>query len=120
MRFRTQQQQRKLLQTILISISRVLKGYLISAVLGIFFGSLIGMYQPVKELLVPIITVIRQIPMIAWIPLIVLWCGIGETSKVVIIVLIVLVVLGLLYLIFKKDDEDEVPVQKDDKSKNKK
>lgn len=75
-------------EDILISISRVLKGYLISAVLGIFFGSLIGMYQPVKELLVPIITVIRQIPMIAWIPLIILWCGIGETSKVVIIVLV--------------------------------
>lgn len=77
------------LQTdILTSISRVLKGYIISVVLGITLGSLIGMYQPVKELLIPIITVIRQIPMIAWIPLIILWCGIGEASKVVIIVLV--------------------------------
>lgn len=73
---------------IAVSISRVLKGYCISVVLGVTLGSLIGMYQPVKELFVPIITVIRQIPMIAWIPLIILWCGIGEASKVVIIVLV--------------------------------
>ncbi len=73
---------------IMVSISRVLKGYCISVVLGVTLGSLIGMYQPIKELFVPIITVIRQIPMIAWIPLIILWCGIGEASKVVIIVLV--------------------------------
>lgn len=73
---------------IAVSISRVLKGYCISVVLGVTLGSLIGMYRPIKELFVPIITVIRQIPMIAWIPLIILWCGIGEASKVVIIVLV--------------------------------
>ena len=78
----------QLKEDLFISMSRVLKGYLISAVLGIFLGSLIGMYRPVKELFVPIITVIRQIPMIAWIPLIILWCGIAEASKVVIIVLV--------------------------------
>ena len=71
-----------------VSISRVLKGYCISVVLGVTLGSLIGMYRSIKELFVPVITVIRQIPMIAWIPLIILWCGIGETSKVVIIVLV--------------------------------
>lgn len=78
----------RLQEDLLVSMSRVLKGYLISAVLGIFLGSLVGMYRPAKELLIPVITVIRQIPMIAWIPLIILWCGIGENSKVVIIVLV--------------------------------
>lgn len=70
-----------------VSLSRVVKGFLFSAVLGVFLGSLIGMFRTVKELLLPAITIIRQIPMIAWIPLIILWCGIGELSKVVIIVL---------------------------------
>ena len=70
-----------------ISLLRVVKGFLASAVFGTVLGSLIGMFRPVRELLLPTITVIRQIPMIAWIPLIILWCGIGETSKVVIIVL---------------------------------
>lgn len=72
---------------LLISLSRVIKGYLLSALLGVVIGSLIGMSRTIKELLLPMITVIRQIPMIAWIPLIILWCGIGEESKVVIIVL---------------------------------
>ena len=79
---------RQLENDIAVSISRVLKGYCISVVLGVTLGSLIGMYRSIKELFVPVITVIRQIPMIAWIPLIILWCGIGETSKVVIIVLV--------------------------------
>ena len=72
---------------LLISLVRVLKGFLVSAVFGVTLGSLIGMFRPVREMLLPLITVIRQIPMIAWIPLIILWCGIGELSKVVIIVL---------------------------------
>ena len=70
-----------------VSLSRVLKGFLVSAVLGIIFGSLIGMFRTVRELFKPMFTVMRQIPMIAWIPLIILWFGIGELSKVVIIVL---------------------------------
>lgn len=78
----------QLQQDLLVSLSRVLKGYIVSAVLGITLGSLMGMFRAVKELFLPVITVIRQIPMIAWIPLIILWCGIGETSKVVIIVLV--------------------------------
>ena len=77
----------QLQQDLLVSLSRVLKGYFASAVLGIILGSLMGMSKTVKELFLPIVTVIRQIPMIAWIPLIILWCGIGELSKVVIIVL---------------------------------
>lgn len=77
----------QLQQDLLVSLARVLKGYCASAFLGIFLGSLMGMSKTVKELFLPIITVIRQIPMIAWIPLIILWCGIGELSKVVIIVL---------------------------------
>lgn len=78
----------KLKEDLLVSLSRVIKGYLISAFFGIILGSLIGMFRPVKELFIPIITVIRQIPMIAWIPLIILWCGIGEASKIAIIVLV--------------------------------
>lgn len=61
-----------------ISIGRVVKGFLVSAM---------GMSETAKELLLPTITTIRQIPMIAWIPLIILWAGIGEASKVIIIVI---------------------------------
>ena len=72
---------------LLVSLSRVVKGYLCSIVFGVVLGALIGMSRTMKELLFPLITVIRQIPIIAWIPLIILWAGIGEESKVVIIVM---------------------------------
>lgn len=77
----------QLAKDLFVSLSRVIKGYIAAAFLGIVLGALVGMYSTAKELFVPIITVIRQIPMVAWIPLIILWCGIGEISKVVIIVI---------------------------------
>lgn len=69
------------------SLKRVLEGYLISAVLGIILGTEMGMSDTVKKIFYPTVTTIRQIPIMAWIPLLILWCGIGETSKVVIIVI---------------------------------
>lgn len=74
------------LQTnLLISLERVFKGYLLSAVIGIGLGTLLGMSKLAKKMLQPLFTTIRQIPIMAWIPLLILWCGIGEGSKVVII-----------------------------------
>ena len=70
-----------------VTLSRVVKGYLLSALLGMILGSLMGMSKTAAYLLQPTVTVIRQIPIIAWIPLIILWCGIGELSKIVVIVL---------------------------------
>lgn len=77
----------QLQEDLLVSLGRVLKGFLVSGILGIVLGSIIGMFEPARELFLPFITVIRQIPIIAWIPLIILWAGIGEASKVIIIVL---------------------------------
>lgn len=77
----------QLLDDLLISLSRVVKGFALAAVFGITLGSVMGISKTVCGALQPMITTLRQIPMIAWFPLIVLWCGIGELSKVVIIVL---------------------------------
>ena len=50
----------KELQTdLLISLLRVLKGFIGSAGFGVFLGSLVGMFRTVRELLTPTITVIR-------------------------------------------------------------
>lgn len=70
-----------------ISLKRVLEGYLFSAVFGILMGTLIGMSEIARKLLQPTLTTIRQIPIMAWIPLLILWCGIGEESKIVIIII---------------------------------
>lgn len=67
------------------SISRVLKGYVIAAVLGLTLGSAMGMWPTLRSMVQPLLTAVRQIPVIAWIPLIILWSGIGELSKVIVI-----------------------------------
>jgi len=64
---------------------RVLRGYLIGVSLGLFFGMLCGFSKVIERFFGPIVDILRQIPLYAWIPLFILWFGIGETSKLVII-----------------------------------
>jgi sulfonate transport system permease protein len=65
--------------------SRVIAGYFWGSLIGVSAGIFSGISKPIERLVAPIVTVIRQIPMYAWMPLIILWFGIGETSKIVII-----------------------------------
>lgn len=77
----------QLVKDISISLIRVLEGYLIAAVLGITLGVLMGISERINKFFFLTFTSIRQIPMLAWIPLIVLWFGIGESSKIIVIVI---------------------------------
>lgn len=70
-----------------ISIVRVLRGYFFSILIGVLLGTLMGMSPNVYKIFHGSLTTIRQIPNIAWIPLIILWFGIKELSKTVIIVM---------------------------------
>ena len=72
---------------LLISLIRVLKGYLIAASLGIVLGILIGLFRHLNRLTDLLIQIIKPIPPIAWIPLVILWFGIGEEGKVFLIFL---------------------------------
>jgi len=70
-----------------ISVLRVLEGFGIAASLGLGLGGAIGLSRTLDRLTDMIIQVIKPIPPIAWIPLAILWFGIGEQSKVYIIFL---------------------------------
>lgn len=67
------------------SLKRMLQGYVWAIVAGIVFGVLMGMSVYLDKFLATTLNAIRVIPPLAWIPLIILWFGIGEISKVVII-----------------------------------
>lgn len=77
----------QLIKDISISLTRVVEGYMIAAVLGITLGVLMGISERINKFFFLTFTSIRQIPMLAWIPLIVLWFGIGESSKIIVIVI---------------------------------
>lgn len=68
-----------------VSLKRVIGGAFFGVLVGLGLGILSGLVPVIDRLLKPIIDVIRQISLYAWIPLIVLWFGIGEVSKDVII-----------------------------------
>lgn len=72
---------------ILWSLSRVMTGFILGSVLGIVLGILMGWFRPMNALFRPLYEIIRPIPPIAWIPLSIVWFGIGEPSKYFIIFL---------------------------------
>lgn len=67
------------------SLQRVLIALVVAWILGIFFGVLIGWNKYCKAIFGSIFEIFRPIPPIAWIPIIIMWFGIGEFSKVVLV-----------------------------------
>lgn len=76
-----------LVDNLIVSVVRVLKGYFLAAVLGIGLGLLFGMSAHLNRLTELLVQIIKPIPPIAWIPLVILWFGIGEEGKVFLIFL---------------------------------
>ena len=60
-------------------------GFGIGAVLGLVLGALIGLSAPVRLIAAPTIGALRAVPSLAWVPLLLLWIGIGENSKVTLV-----------------------------------
>lgn len=83
----TEFQSGELTQDILVSLSRIAKGYGLAVAGGLLLGVLMGMFEPVSRMLSPTVSAIRQVPVIAWVPLLIIWFGIGEASKVAVIFL---------------------------------
>ena len=70
---------------LLISSKRVLTGYSVAAVLAIVLGIFMGLSKHFKRMTDLIVQILKPIPPISWIPLVILWFGIGEESKVFLI-----------------------------------
>lgn len=70
-----------LVADVLASMKRVLGGFLLAATIAIPLAMLMAFVQPLNLLLSPIVTFLRPIPPIAWIPIAILWFGIGEATS---------------------------------------
>ena len=66
---------------LLVSLRRVLVGFGVATVLGIILGIAMGTSKWASAIFKPIFELLRPIPPIAWISLVILFFGIGETSK---------------------------------------
>lgn len=77
----------KLQANIIVSFIRVIKGFLVALVIAIVMGTTVALFPKFDTFTDLVLQIIRPIPPIAWIPLAILWFGIGESSKVFIIFL---------------------------------
>ncbi len=76
-----------LLFDVIVSSSRVLAGFLVAAIIGVPLGIAMGTFHSMDNLFAPLVGTVRYMPVTAFVPLIVIWLGLGEVSKVLIIML---------------------------------
>ncbi|MDR3656427.1 MAG: ABC transporter permease [Mycobacterium sp.] len=67
------------------SLVRVLFGYSAGATAALALGSLVGLSAVARRLLAPTVAALRTVPSLAWVPLLLLWFGIDETPKVLLV-----------------------------------
>lgn len=74
-----------LINDIKISATRVLMGFGLSVIIGVPCGLILGMNSIIRAAFNPVISLIRPLPALSWIPLSMLWLGIDEQQKYAIV-----------------------------------
>ncbi|GAA0419252.1 ABC transporter permease [Acrocarpospora corrugata] len=72
-------------QHVAISLQRVVIGFAAGSGLGFALGALVGLSAAVRALVAPSVAALRAVPSLAWVPLLVLWLGIGEGPKITLV-----------------------------------
>lgn len=68
-----------------MTVWRVLGGFVLAAVIAVPLGIAMGAYKPIEAVFEPFISFARYLPASAFIPLLIMWVGIGEAQKLAII-----------------------------------
>lgn len=71
----------------LTSCGRVLAGFIVAGVIGVPMGIAMGTFRSMDSLFAPLVGTVRYMPVTGFVPLIIIWVGLGEDSKVLIIML---------------------------------
>jgi NitT/TauT family transport system permease protein len=68
-----------------MTVWRVVGGFLIAAAVALPLGVMMGAYKPIEAFFEPFVSFARYLPASAFIPLLILWAGIGEAQKLAVI-----------------------------------
>jgi len=82
-------------QHLAASLGRILVALLAAVIIGIPVGIAMGLNEKVRAILDPLIEIYRPVPPLAYLPLMVIWFGIGETSKILLIYLAIFAPVAL-------------------------
>ncbi len=91
-----------------ISFSRVALGFLLAALIGVPLGILMGTLRIMEGAFEPIIGFIRYMPASAFIPLFILWIGLGESEKMAVIFFGTFFQLTLMVMDVTKNVQNEL------------
>lgn len=83
-----------LLRHLEVSAERVFIGFAIALLAALIVGTVVGLSRTAERVLDPTLQAVRAVPSLAWVPLLLLWLGIGETAK------ITLVAIGAFFPIY--------------------
>ena len=79
---------------IIASVVRVLQGFGWGVLIAVVLGLLVGLSRNAEAIIAPTLQAIRAVPSLAWVPLLILWMGIGESPK------ITLVAIGVFFPVY--------------------
>jgi len=99
---------RTLLEHLEASLWRIFAGFVTGAAVGTFLGLAMGYWRSVEALFAPFIEFLRPLPQLAYLMLLIIWFGIGETSKIILLFLAALPVSAVA----ARDGVRNVPVQR--------
>ena len=74
-------------QHLAASLTRIAIALALAAIVGVPVGIAMGLSPTVRGILDPLIELYRPVPPLAWLPLVIIWFGIGETPKILLIYL---------------------------------
>lgn len=75
----------EVIKNLLITLKRVLTGFLYALMIGVPLGFLMGYSKTAMNLFDPLIDSLRQIPIMAWVPLTIVWFGLGDGPTIFLI-----------------------------------
>jgi len=67
------------------TLARVLAGLALACLVGIPIGILMGRFRAVERFSLPLVSVLMPVPSLAWVPLFILWFGIGEVTTLLVV-----------------------------------
>lgn len=76
------------LKNLLLTLRRVATGFGIAVLIGMSLGFLMGYSKIAMKLIDPVMGGLRQVPMMAWVPLTIVWFGLGDGPTVFLIALV--------------------------------
>lgn len=71
-----------MLYHVLYTLYRILFGFLLAAAVGLPIGMLMGRFRWIERFFLPLVSVFMPIPSLAWVPVFILWFGLGDTAAI--------------------------------------